>query len=185
MNTIDFIRHHTRLILEKDEKSDNAPAQPRGGGDYKGKYSKSVRVGRMSGEAKRALGLAGSNPRQLLNNLGINKYETKGGDALSEVLDFIDTARRTNTLLGAAFEKPTKESNHIDIPVFLLGGKVAAIKQTQAPRYVKALLLSGHLLGLIDFDIEKNSVGLRSVESEEDDESSSGDKQYFVRVTLK
>lgn len=186
MDTISFIRYHTRLILEKEEKTNSASSPPsRGEGDYRGKYSKSVRVGRMSAESKRALGLAGSNPRQLLSNLGINKYETKGGDPLSEVFDFLDTARRTNTLLGAAFEKPTKESNHIDIPVFLLGGKVAAIKQTQAPRYVKALLLAGHLLGLINFDIEKNSVGLRSVGGEKDDDPSSGDKQYFVRVTLK
>lgn len=183
MNTIDFIRHHTRLILENDEKPQPASPETKGG-DYQGKYSKSVRVGRTSSEAKRALGLAASNPRQLLSNLGISKYQTTGADRLGEVLHFIDTVRRTNTLLGVAFEKPQKESNYIDIPIFLLGGKVAAIKQTQAPRYVKALLLAGHALGLINFDIETNSIGLRSVETDDSDESPDS-KQYFVRVVMK
>lgn len=178
MDTVDFIRHHTRLLLEKDEKTTPPPTDK---GDFRGKYSKSVRVGRMSKESKAALGIAGRNPRELLNNLGLSKYTTTGNNNLDEVFNFIEAVRRSSTLMGVAFEKPIKQSNGIDIPVFLLGSKVPAIKQTQAPRYVRALLLAGHLLGIVDFDIEKDYVGLRSVEKGESDE----EKQFFVRVAYK
>lgn len=179
MDTIDFIRYQTRVILREEKPS------PQGNSaDYRGKYSKSVRTGRISGEAKKALGLAGSNPRALLSNLGIAKYQTAGNSRAEEIVNFFETVRKSNAVMGAAFEKPSSGSNHIDIPVFLLGGEVPAIKQTQAPRYVKALLLAGHSLGIVDFDIERNSVSLRSVESEEEN-ADSGGKQFFVRLSLK
>jgi hypothetical protein len=181
MNTVDFIRHHTRLILEKDEKT-TPPSAP-SKGDFKGKYSKSVRVGRISNEAKAALGLAARNPNELLANLGLSKYTTVGNNKLDEIFNFIEAVRRSSTLMGVAFEKPVKQSKGIDIPVFLLGNKVPAIKQTQAPRYVKALLLAAHTLGIVDFDIERNSVGLRSVDEGGDGEGE--EKQFFVRVSYR
>jgi len=182
MDTIDFIRHHTRMILEKEEKSSSPESKPEHG-DFMGKYSKSVRVGRMSKEAKAALGLAGSNPRELLSRLGLSKYTTTGSNKVDEIFNFIEAVRKSSTLMGVAFEKPVRQSNSIDIPVFLLGNKVPAIKQTQAPRYMKALLLAGHQLGIVDFDIERNPVGLRSIEEEEGGEED--DKKFFVRVTYK
>jgi len=184
MNTVDFIRYHTRLILEKEERAtQSAPRAGEKGGDFKGKYSKSVRTGRISSAAKQALGLAGSDPKALLSRLGLGEYQTAGGSKVGEVVNYFNAIRNSSPLMGAAFEKPVVESNHVDIPVFLLGGKVPAIKQTQAPRYIKAVLLAGHSLGLVDFDIESNPIGLRSVESDEED--SADDKKYFVRVTIK
>jgi hypothetical protein len=188
MNTIDFIRKHTRIILEtgKDEDEDEK-VKKEYSPHYGGKYSKSVRIGRISKASQQALGLAAKNPSQLLLNLGLQKYETEGSSRFEEIINFIEEIRKRNNLISLVYESPEKESNHIDIPVFLLSGKVPAVKESQCPRYIKAMLLAGHALGIIDFDIEKNHVGLREIVNDEeiDDEKENEAKSYFVRLTIK
>lgn len=176
MNTLDFIRHHTRLILREESGDDPPPPPPPA--DYEGKYSKAVRGGRASKAAQAAEGLAKSNPKQLLSNLGMAGYKTEGSSKRDEVLNFLKKFRSATPQVSLAFDKPEMESENIEVPVRSLEKGKSAISEFQAARYVKAALTAGFLLGIIDFDPaeKKNKVQTRSV--------GDGDgKKYFVRVT--
>ena len=186
MNTLDFIRHHTRIILREagegkgsSSKGSSSPASDSESGDFRGKYSSAVRGGRASKAARAAEGLAKSNPQQLLANLGMATYTTAGNDRLDEIFNFIKKFRSATPQVSIAFESPEKKSGGIDIPVAELDKSTSAVSQFQAARYVRAALIAGFMVGIIDFDptVGGNKVQTRKVEG------ATGDK-YFVRVTL-
>jgi len=182
MNTIDFIRHHTRLILreagETSSKGSSTPSDDESG-DFRGKYSKAVRGGRASKAARAAEGLARSNPQQLLKNLGMATYTTTGNDRVDEIFNFIKKFRSATPQVALAFDAPEKKSGGIDIPVAELDKGTSAVSQFQAARYVRAALIAGFLVGIIDFDptVAGNKVQTRKVEG-------ATGESYFVRVTL-
>ena len=148
MNTDTFIRHYTRKIL--------AEARVR------------KRLGGISRGAREALGLADTNPAELLKRLG---FPTDGGKmTLKEVIEnFAD-----NRTVALAFEDPTALSNKaVEIYIRVLdseseedeGGKRsstnlspidrAAISPYQAPRYVKATINAAAKLEILDIDPSK------------------------------
>jgi hypothetical protein len=195
MDTIDFIRYHTRLILESSEGEGDSEPKPApkpapkpssksetrpGQGDFRGKYSRAVRGTRASNAAKQAEGLAKSNPQQLLKNLKLDGYETVGSDKTDEIFKFLTKFRGASPQIAVAFEKPERNGSTIDIPIASLDKKSGAIKETQAARYVRAALTAAFLIGLVDFDPTDggNRIQTRSTGSD-------NEKKFFVRVTVK
>ena len=148
MNTDTFIRHYTRKIL--------AEARVR------------KRLGGISRGAREALGLADTNPAELLKRLGFPSGS--GKMTLKEVIEnFAD-----NRTVALAFEDPTALSNKaVEIYIRVLdseseedeGGKRsstnlspidrAAISPYQAPRYVKATINAAAKLEILDIDPSK------------------------------
>jgi len=150
MNTDTFIRHYTRKIL--------AEARVR------------KRLGGISRGAREALGLADTNPAELLKRLG---FPTDGGKmTLKEVIEnFAD-----NRTVALAFEDPTALSNKaVEIYIRVLDSESeedededgkrsstnlspidrAAISPYQAPRYVKATINAAAKLKILDIDPSK------------------------------
>lgn len=144
MDTIDFIRHHTRMILEEE-------------GKYKTR--KGLGAGAASGAAKQALGLAASNPEELLKRLKVDKYKTRGSSKIEEVINFLNEVI-SKSKMGIAFSKAEKSGSNIEIPIAMLDEKNTTINKDQAPRYIKASLLAGGLGGLIDFELARDKVSL-------------------------
>jgi hypothetical protein len=157
MDTAEFIRQQTRKILKE--------ARVR------------KRLGRTSLAAGDALGLADSNPKKLLNKIGIN---TSGNQTLQSVLQSF----LKNETIGEAFEKNmTVNNGAFSLYIKILDDddddKVSlklktAISPFQAPRYVKAVVKAASKEGIISVDINKLKFSLF-----EEDES-----KFYVEVSL-
>ena len=147
MDTVAFIRYHTRLILEKSE------------GEPTGKYTtrRGLGAGRISAKAREQLGLAASQPDELLKRLNMGNYRKKGGSRVEEIFNFLNDAV-SKSQLGIAFDRPEKSGTKIIVPLVVIGENSTAVTKTQAPRYIEASLLAGGLLDLIDFNTERDRV---------------------------
>jgi len=165
MDTLQFIRHHTRKIL-----SEEGP-----------KYStrKGLGAGRISAKARQSLGLAATNPTELLRRLKVDNYKTKGNTKLDEVLNFLIEVF-TKSELGIAFERPQKADKGISIPITMIAGKTPAVPKSQAPRYVQATLLAATSNGLIDFDFVRDDIQLGGTGKEQ-----KGSEKFAVIITYK
>lgn len=168
MNTDTFIRHYTRKIL--------AEARVR------------KRLGGISRGAREALGLADTNPAELLKRLGFPSGSRKM--TLKEVIEnFAD-----NRTVALAFEDPTALSNKaVEIYIRVLDSERdededgkrsstnlspidrAAISPYQAPRYVKATINAAAKLEILDIDPSKVDYQV----FEEDGE------KFLVRVEIR
>ena len=148
MDTLTFIRHQTRLILEAEE--DNR---------------KVLRVGSTSAGSEQALGLATSNPTELLKRLNVGGYKKGSGSRSGEIEKFIEKVLRSSLEMGMAFESPKSEGDGIIIPLRVIEDKLPAIKYTQAPRYIKASLIACGLYSRKDkvqaVEGENNSYSVR------------------------
>ena len=157
MDTAEFIRQQTRKILKEARVKKN--------------------IGGKSTAAGEALGLADSNPKKLLNKIGIN---TSGNQTLQSVLQSF----LKNETIGEAFEQNMTVKNGVfNLYVKILDDddddKVplrlrAAISPFQAPRYVRAVLTAASKAGIIDVDVSKMKFALY-----EEDES-----KFCVEVSL-
>ena len=157
MDTAEFIRQQTRKILKEARVKKN--------------------IGGKSTAAGEALGLADSNPKKLLNKIGIN---TSGNQTLQSVLQSF----LKNETIGEAFEQNMTVKNGVfNLYVKILDDddddKVplrlrAAISPFQAPRYVRAVLTAASKAGIIDVDVKKMKFALY-----EEDES-----KFCVEVSL-
>lgn len=157
MDTAEFIRQQTRKILKEARVRKN--------------------IGRTSLATDEALGLADSNPKKLLNKIGIN---TSGNQTLQSVLQSF----LKNETIGEAFEQNMTVKNGVfNLYVKILDDddddKVplrlrAAISPFQAPRYVKAVVKAASKEGIISVDIKKMKFALY-----EEDES-----KFCVEVSL-
>ena len=157
MDTAEFIRQQTRKILKEARVKKN--------------------IGGKSTAAREALGLADSNPKKLLNKIGIN---TSGNQTLQSVLQSF----LKNETIGEAFEQNMTVKNGVfNLYVKILDDddddKVplrlrAAISPFQAPRYVRAVLTAASKAGIIDVDVSKMKFALY-----EEDES-----KFCVEVSL-
>lgn len=157
MDTAEFIRQQTRKILKEARVRKN--------------------IGGKSTAAREALGLADSNPKKLLNKIGIN---TSGNQTLQSVLESF----LKNETIGEAFEqnmtvnrgvfnlyiKILDDDDDDEVPLRLR----AAITPFQAPRYVRAVLTAASKAGIIDVDVKKMKFALY-----EEDES-----KFCVEVSL-
>ena len=139
MDTLTFIRHQTRLILEAEKKA----------------ARKVNRIGSTSA------GLATSNPAELLKRLNVGGYKKGSGSRSNEIKIFIEKVMRSSLEMGMAFERPKLESDGIIIPLITIEDKLPAIKHTQAPRYIRASLIA---CGLYD----RNKVEVQSVDGPDD-----------------
>lgn len=143
MNTNTFIRHYTRKILSE--------ARVR------------KRLGGISRDAREALGLADTNPKQLLTRLGFS-FDKK--------LDFKSVIENfaKNEVVSAAYSDPSFPSDKIaeiyikvldvdessdDDAANLTSSQRWAISPYQAPRYVKATLSAAVKAGILDLDLKK------------------------------
>lgn len=151
MDTLTFIRHQTRLILKEEEEA----------------ARKVNRIGSTSAGSEQALGLATSNPAELLKRLNVGGYKKGSGSRSKEVKNFIEKVMRSSLEMGMAFEFPKLEGDGIIIPLRTIEDKLPAIKHTQAPRYIKASLIA---CGLYSRKDKIQSVG------EKDD--------YSVRIRI-
>ena len=158
MDTAEFIRQQTRKILKEARVRKN--------------------IGGKSTDAGKALGLANSDPKKLLNKIGIN---TSGNQTLQSVLQSF----LKNETIGEAFEQNMTVKNGVfNLYVKILDDdddddKVplrlrAAISPFQAPRYVRAVLTAASKAGIIDVDVKKMEFALY-----EEDES-----KFCVEVSL-
>ena len=157
MDTAEFIRQQTRKILKEARVRKN--------------------IGRTSLATDDALGLADSNPKKLLNKIGIN---TSGNQTLQSVLQSF----LKNETIGEAFEQNMTVKNGVfNLYVKILDDddddKVplrlrAAISPFQAPRYVRAVLTAASKAGIISVDVSKMKFALY-----EEDES-----KFCVEVSL-
>ena len=157
MDTAEFIRQQTRKILKEARVRKN--------------------IGRTSLATDDALGLADSNPKKLLNKIGIN---TSGNQTLQSVLQSF----LKNETIGEAFEqnmtvnrgvfnlyiKILDDDDDDEVPLRLR----AAITPFQAPRYVRAVLTAASKAGIISVDVSKMKFALY-----EEDES-----KFCVEVSL-
>ena len=153
MDTLTFIRHQTRLILEAEKKA----------------ARKVNRIGSTSAGSEQAIGLATSNPAELLKRLNVGGYKKGSGSRSNEIKIFIEKVMRSSLEMGMAFERPKLESDGIIIPLRTIEDKLPAIKHTQAPRYIRASLIA---CGLYDRD----KVKVQSVDGPDD---------YAVRILIR
>ena len=160
MNTNTFIRHYTWKILSE--------ARVR------------KRLGGISHEAREALGLADTNPKELLTRLGFS---------LDRKLDFKSIIENfaKNEVVSAAYSDPSFPNNKIaeiyikvleanesdDDSASLTSAQRWAISPYQAPRYVKATLLAAVNAGILDLDLKR--VVYQTWEEEE---------KFLVRVVV-
>lgn len=143
MDTAEFIRQQTRKILKEERVR--------------------KRLGRTSLAAGDALGLADSNPKKLLNKIGIN---TSGNQTLQSILQSF----LKNETIGEAFEQNmTVNNGAFNLYIKILDDddddKVSlklktAISPFQAPRYVKAVVKAASKEGIINVDISKLKFSL-------------------------
>ena len=162
MNTNTFIRHYTRKILSE--------ARVR------------KRLGGISREAREALGLADTNPKELLTRLGFS---------LDRKLDFKSIIKNfaKNEVVSAAYSDPSFPNNNTaeiyikvleadesddDDSANLTSAQRWAISPYQAPRYVKATLSAAVNAGILDLDLKR--VVYQTWEEEE---------KFFVRVAVR
>jgi hypothetical protein len=136
MNTIEFIQQQTQKILAEDRVQRK-------------------HLGNLSRVTRGALGLAESNPKQLLQKIGIptNKKQT-----LQQILQrFLD-----NDVIGEAFNDDLSENrNSFEMSIKILEGDNSvpardrpAISPYQAPRYIKATIIAAKNAGVLDTDPE-------------------------------
>lgn len=164
MNTNTFIRHYTRKILSEDRVR--------------------KRLGGISREAREALGLADTNPKELLTRLGFS---------LDKKLDFKSIIENfaKNEVVSAAYSDPSfpndktaeiyikvleADESDDDDSANLTSAQRWAISPYQAPRYVKATLSAAVKAGILDLVLKR--VAYETWEEEEEE-------KFLVRIVVR
>jgi len=194
MTTKDFIRHHTQLILEAEKKAEPVKAPPVKAPPVKTAPVKTVpakaadsenveRIGRISGASGEAIGLASTNPKELLRRLGVANYKPTGKTNTDKLLEFIKQILRSNKEMGLAFDSPEISNSNVRIPLAFIGQGVTAIGAPQAPRYIRASIIAFNAVGFIKFDASaKGRVQL--VSKKKENAKNDDDNDFFVRINM-
>ena len=199
MTTKDFIRHHTQLILEAEKKAEPVKADPMKAAPVKAAPAKAApakaapakaadsekveRIGRTSGASSEAIGLASTNPKELLKRLGVADYKPTGKTNADKLLGFIKQILKSNKEMGLAFDMPEISNSNVRIPLALIGQGVTAIGAPQAPRYIRASIIAFNAVGFINFDASaKGRVQL--VSEKKENAENDDDNDFFVRIKL-
>jgi len=156
MNAKDFITHYTKKIIQESSRSSDLAT-----------YTK-VKLTNLSGPSREALALAASNPGELANKLKISRYvDRHSSNPASSIHHFLIEVMK-HEVMNETYGVPTAESKKVIIPLEMISKKDASISPQQAPRFIKASLIAGALLGLVVFDIEDDKVELHNLGNDEE-----------------
>jgi hypothetical protein len=162
MNAKDFITHYTKKIIQESSSSESSHSSEIAA-------STRVKLNRFSRASKEALALAASNPGELANKLRISRYEDRHSSNPTSSIHHFLTEVMKHEVMNETYGVPTAESKKVIIPLEMISKKDASISPQQAPRFIKASLIAGALLGLVVFDIEDDKVELHNLGNDEEE----------------